>query len=79
MMQAFRNSAKVAGAIFALLMLIFVLTSVDWQGLDKEISTLLARLTALTPPGHETMVHVSLTDEPPMAQAFVIIEATPLS
>jgi peptidyl-prolyl cis-trans isomerase D len=33
MMQAFRNSAKVAGAIFALLMLIFVLTSVDWSGL----------------------------------------------
>jgi peptidyl-prolyl cis-trans isomerase D len=33
MMQAFRNSAKVAGAIFALLMLVFVLTSVDWQGL----------------------------------------------
>jgi peptidyl-prolyl cis-trans isomerase D len=33
MMQAFRNSAKVAGAIFALLMLIFVLTSVDWRGL----------------------------------------------
>ena len=32
-MQAFRNSAKVAGAIFALLMLVFVLTSVDWQGL----------------------------------------------
>ena len=33
MMQAFRNSAKVAGAIFAILMLIFVLTSVDWSGL----------------------------------------------
>jgi peptidyl-prolyl cis-trans isomerase D len=33
MMQAFRNSAKVAGAVFALLMLIFVLTSVDWSGL----------------------------------------------
>jgi peptidyl-prolyl cis-trans isomerase D len=33
MMQAFRNSAKIAGAIFAVLMLIFVLTSVDWQGL----------------------------------------------
>jgi peptidyl-prolyl cis-trans isomerase D len=33
MMQAFRNSAKVAGAIFALLMLVFVLTSVDWSGL----------------------------------------------
>jgi peptidyl-prolyl cis-trans isomerase D len=35
MMQAFRNSAKVAGAIFALLMLIFVLTSVDWSGLTR--------------------------------------------
>ncbi len=34
MMQAFRNSAKLAGAIFALLMLIFVLTSVDWSGLS---------------------------------------------
>jgi peptidyl-prolyl cis-trans isomerase D len=33
MMQAFRNSAKIAGAVFALLMLIFVLTSVDWRGL----------------------------------------------
>ena len=35
MMQAFRNSAKLAGAIFALLMLIFVLTSVDWRGLGS--------------------------------------------
>jgi peptidyl-prolyl cis-trans isomerase D len=34
MMQAFRNSAKLAGAIFAILMLIFVLTSVDWSGLS---------------------------------------------
>ena len=33
MMQAFRNSAKVAGAIFAILMLVFMLTSVDWSGL----------------------------------------------
>jgi peptidyl-prolyl cis-trans isomerase D len=38
MMQAFRNSAKVAGAIFALLMLIFVLTSVDWSGLTMTTS-----------------------------------------
>jgi peptidyl-prolyl cis-trans isomerase D len=36
MMQAFRNSAKVAGAVFALLMLIFVLTSVDWRGLGSS-------------------------------------------
>jgi holo-[acyl-carrier protein] synthase len=36
-----------------------------------------ARLAALLPPGHEAVVHVSLTDEPPLAQAFVIIEARP--
>ncbi len=34
-----------------------------------------ARLAALTPAGCEAVVHVSLTDEPPLAQAFVIIEA----
>ena len=37
----------------------------------------LARLRALTPPGLEAMVHVSLTDDPPLAQAFVVIEARP--
>jgi peptidyl-prolyl cis-trans isomerase D len=36
MMQSFRNSAKVAGAIFAVLMLVFVLTSVDWSGLGAN-------------------------------------------
>jgi peptidyl-prolyl cis-trans isomerase D len=36
MMQAFRNSAKVAGAIFAILMLIFMLTSVDWSALTTS-------------------------------------------
>ena len=35
----------------------------------------LKRLNALTPPGHEAVVHVSLTDDPPLAQAFVVIEA----
>lgn len=38
-----------------------------------------ARLTAMTPPGFEAFVHVSMTDDPPMAQAFVVIEARPLS
>ena len=33
------------------------------------------RLAALTPEGYEAVVHVTLTDEPPLAQAFVIIEA----
>lgn len=37
------------------------------------------RLRALTPAGHEAVLHVSLTDDPPMAQAFVVIEARPLT
>ncbi|MCX7888524.1 MAG: holo-ACP synthase [Rhodobacteraceae bacterium] len=36
------------------------------------------RLAAMTPPGHEAIVHVSLTDDHPWAQAFVVIEARPL-
>lgn len=36
------------------------------------------RLAALTPAGHQAVIHVSLTDDPPLAQAFVIIEALPL-
>jgi holo-[acyl-carrier protein] synthase len=35
------------------------------------------RLAALMPAGHAARLHVSLTDDPPMAQAFVIIEALP--
>jgi holo-[acyl-carrier protein] synthase len=38
-----------------------------------------ARLAALTPPGHEAVVHLTMTDEPPYAQAFVVIEARPTS
>ena len=33
------------------------------------------RLAAMTPPGHSAIVHVSLTDDHPWAQAFVVIEA----
>lgn len=36
------------------------------------------RLAAMTPAGHEAILHVSMTDDPPMAQAFVVIEARPL-
>jgi len=36
------------------------------------------RLAAMTPAGHEAIVHVSLTDDHPWAQAFVVIEARPL-
>lgn len=35
------------------------------------------RLAAMTPAGHEAVVHVSLTDDHPWAQAFVVIEARP--
>ena len=33
------------------------------------------RLRALMPPGHSPVVHVTITDDFPLAQAFVIIEA----
>ena len=35
------------------------------------------RLAAMTPPGHHAIVHVTLTDDHPWAQAFVVIEAIP--
>ncbi len=35
------------------------------------------RLSQIIPPGHTAVIHVSLTDDHPYAQAFVIIEAVP--
>ncbi len=35
------------------------------------------RLAKLIPPGHEPVIHLSITDEFPMAMAYVIIEAAP--
>ena len=35
------------------------------------------RLAALIPPGMDGFIHVSLTDDHPYAQAFVVIEALP--
>ena len=37
-----------------------------------------ARLATLIPAGHEAVVHLTLTDDHPWAQAFVIIEARPV-
>ena len=34
-----------------------------------------ARLEGLTPPGHTAHIHLTLTDDDPYAQAFVVIEA----
>ena len=39
----------------------------------------LARLQALTPDGFEPRIDVSITDDWPLAQAFVIISAVPLA
>lgn len=33
------------------------------------------KLDQMTPPGHRAIVHVTLTDDHPWAQAFVVIEA----
>ncbi len=35
-------------------------------------------LAALLPAGHEAVIHLTITDEFPYAQAFVVIEARPL-
>ncbi|WP_313809256.1 holo-ACP synthase [Sphingobium sp.] len=38
----------------------------------------LAQLESLVPAGHRSVVHLTLTDDHPWAQAFVIIEVLPL-
>lgn len=37
------------------------------------------RLENMTPAGHEAIIHVTLTDDHPWAQAFVVIEARSIS
>ncbi|WP_108813507.1 holo-ACP synthase [Loktanella sp. Alg231-35] len=37
------------------------------------------RLDQMTPAGHEAIIHVTLTDDHPWAQAFVVIEARPIA
>ena len=36
------------------------------------------RLAEMVPDGHEAVIHLTLTDDHPWAQAFVIIEARPI-
>ena len=36
-----------------------------------------ARLDAMVPAGHVAHIHITLTDDHPWAQAFVVIEALP--
>ncbi|MEN3146682.1 holo-ACP synthase [Neorhizobium sp. IRAMC:178] len=35
------------------------------------------RLASMMPAGHEAVIHITITDEYPYAQAFVVIEARP--
>ena len=35
------------------------------------------RLAGMIPAGHEPVIHITITDEYPYAQAFVVIEARP--
>lgn len=37
----------------------------------------LARLQSMLPPGHVAQIDITITDEPPLAQALVIISAVP--
>ena len=37
------------------------------------------RLDEMTPDGHTAVIHVTLTDDHPWAQAFVVIEALPMT
>jgi holo-[acyl-carrier protein] synthase len=38
-----------------------------------------ARLESLMPAGHKAAIHLTITDDYPLAQAFVIIEALPVA
>ncbi|MDQ0301235.1 holo-ACP synthase [Ancylobacter polymorphus] len=38
-----------------------------------------ARLDAITPAGHEARIDLTITDDGPLAQAFVIISAVPVA
>ena len=37
------------------------------------------RLAEMMPEGYEAIIHVTITDDEPLAQAFVIIEAVPMA
>ena len=38
-----------------------------------------ARLDAMVPPGHAARLHLTMTDDHPWAQAFVVIEVVPIA
>jgi len=46
---------------------------------EAHVGRMYDRLAEMTPPGHEAVVHVTLTDDHPWAEAFVLIEARPVA
>ena len=46
-----------------------------WSGVLELSGGALARLQAMTPPDHQAQIDLSITDDWPLAQAFVIISA----
>ncbi len=52
-----------------------VVKMLDGQPIMKLTDGAAARLSKITPVGHRTIVHLTITDNFPFAQAFVIIEA----
>jgi holo-[acyl-carrier protein] synthase len=49
----------------------------SWQPTMRLTGGAQARLMALIPPGHVPHIHLTITDDHPYAQAFVVIEALP--
>ncbi|MER8568024.1 holo-ACP synthase [Mesorhizobium sp. M0924] len=54
-----------------------VLNGPKGQPILRLTGNALRRLNKLIPKGHEPVLHLSLADDPPMALAFVILEARP--
>lgn len=54
-----------------------ILSGPNGQPMIKLMGGALRRARRLMPKGHELALHVSLADDPPMALAFVILEARP--
>ena len=74
--------AKALGVGFSGGILMREIGVVDQQGRAPALELTgkaLTRLNDITPSGHHTVLHLTMTDEPPLASAFVIIEARPVS
>ena len=54
-----------------------VLNGPKGQPILRLMGGALRRANRLVPKGHELALHVSLADDPPMALAFVLLEARP--